>query len=67
VKKKLIKPIKILKKSISFGKKPSQTGKKPSQTEKIEPKRFELVFVLKNRTEPKPVGLTWFRFFLKKI
>jgi hypothetical protein len=50
-----------------IGKKPSQTGKKPSQTKKIEqrpsqteqtePNRFEQVFVLKNRTEPKPVGL----------
>jgi hypothetical protein len=48
------------------GKKPSQTGKtesnrkKPSQT---EPNRFEPVFLLKNRTGPKPVGLNWFRFF----
>jgi hypothetical protein len=45
-------------------KKPSQTGKKPSQTEKTEPNRFELVFVLKNRTEPKPVSV-WFFFFKK--
>jgi hypothetical protein len=28
---------------------------KPSQTEKTEPNRFEPVFVLKNRTEPKSV------------
>jgi hypothetical protein len=53
--------------------------KKPSQTEKTEPKqkngakpeknrarsknRVKPVFVLKNRTEPKPVGLNWFWFF----
>jgi hypothetical protein len=54
-------------------KKPSQTGKnwakteKPSQTGKTEPNRFEPVFALKNRTEPKPVGLTRFQFFFKKI
>ena len=59
------------------GKKPSQTEKtepnrkKPSQTGKTEPNRFEPVFSLKNRTEPKPVGLNRFRFgfgffFLKK-
>jgi hypothetical protein len=35
--------------------------KKPSQTESNQ---FEPVFVLKNRTEPKPVGLNRFRFFL---
>jgi len=63
--------------------KPSQTGKtepnrkKPSQnrenrakTGKTEPNQFEPVFALKNRTEPKPVGLTRFRvgfgFFKKK-
>jgi hypothetical protein len=44
--------------------------KNPSQTEKTELKRFEPVFALKNRTEPKPVGLNRFRFgfgfFLKK-
>jgi hypothetical protein len=40
-------------------KKPSQTGKKPSQTG-FCPKK-------PNRTEPKPVGLNQFRFFLKKI
>ena len=50
-------------------KKPSQNRKKPSQnrekrakTGKTEPNRFEPVFALKNRTEPKPVGLTRFRF-----
>jgi len=47
-------------------KKPSQTGK-TEKTEpkprKTEPNRFEPVFSIKNRTEPKPVGLTRFRFF----
>jgi hypothetical protein len=51
-------------------KKPSQTEPKPSQTGKTEPNRFEPVFSLKNRTEPKPVGLNRFRFgfgfFFKK-
>jgi len=48
--------------------KPSQTEKtepkprKPSQNRKTEPNRFEPVFSLKNWTEPKPVGLTRFRF-----
>jgi hypothetical protein len=41
-----------------------------AKTGKTEPNRFEPVFALKNRTEPKPVGLTWFRFgfgfFFKK-
>jgi hypothetical protein len=40
--------------------------KKPSQTKKTEPNRFEPVFSLKNRTEPKPVGLNRFRFFFFK-
>jgi len=53
-------------------KKPSQTGKtkqKPSQTgKKTEPNWFEPVFILKNRTKPKPVSLNRFRcFFLKKF
>ena len=47
-------------------KKTSQT-EKPSQTKKTEPNRFEPVFVLKNRTEPKSIGLNRFRFFYKKI
>jgi hypothetical protein len=50
--------------------KPKKTEPKPSQTEKTEPNRFELVFVLKNQTEPKLVGLNRFRFafgVLKKI
>jgi hypothetical protein len=49
--------------------KPSQTEKtepkqkKPSQNRaKTEPNRFEPVFSLKSRTEPKPVGLNRFRF-----
>jgi hypothetical protein len=40
--------------------------KNRAKTEKTEPNRFEPVFVLKNRTEPKPVGLNRFRFFFKK-
>jgi hypothetical protein len=60
-------------------KKPSQTGKTEktepnrknrAKTGKTEPNRFEPVFALKNRTEPKSVGLTRFRFgfgfFFKK-
>jgi hypothetical protein len=54
-------------------KKPSQnrenrakTGKNRAKTGKTEPNRFEPVFSLKNRTEPKPVGLTRFRFFFFK-
>jgi hypothetical protein len=30
---------------------------KPSQTKKADSNRFELVFILKNQTEQKPVGL----------
>ena len=47
----------------------SQTGKKPSQPRKTEPNRFEPVFVLKNRTEPKSAGLNRFRFvfFLNSV
>jgi len=50
------------------GKKPSETGKTEpnrenrAKTGKTEPNRFEPVFSLKNRTEPKPVGLNRFRF-----
>ena len=36
--------------------------KNQAKPEKTEPNRFEPVFVLKNRTERKPVGLNWFRF-----
>ena len=47
-----------------------QTGKKPRQTEKTKPKWKKptqpvwTVFYPKkpNQTEPKPVGLNWFRF-----
>jgi len=42
-----------------------KTGKK-KPWKKTEPNQFEPVFVLKNRTELKPVGWNWFRFFLKK-
>jgi len=48
--------------------KPSQNRAKPKnraktkKTGKTEPSWFEPVFSLKNRTEPKPVGLTRFRF-----
>ena len=50
----------------------AKTGKNRAKTGKTEPNRFEPVFALKkpNRTEPKPVGLTRFRFgfgfFFKK-
>ena len=49
--------------------KPSQTGKNRAKTEKTEPNwktepnQFEPVFVLKNRTELKPVSLNQFQFF----
>jgi len=71
-KKKPIKILKKLVGSVRFGfgfiskklrksnraeLKPKKNQKKPSQTGKTEPNRFEPVFVLKNRTEPKPVGL----------
>jgi hypothetical protein len=49
--------------------KPEKNRVKPSQTEKTEPNRFESVFVLKNQTTPKPVGLNRFQFgfsFFKK-
>jgi hypothetical protein len=50
--------------------KPSQTEKNRAKTGKTKPNRFEPVFALKNRTEPKPIGLTRFRFgfsfFFKK-
>jgi hypothetical protein len=44
---------------------PNPNQKKPSQTEKTEPNRFEPIFVLKNRTKLKLVGLNrfWFFFF----
>jgi hypothetical protein len=40
----------------------TETGKNEPNRQKTEPNRFEPVFVLKNRTEPEPVGLNWFRF-----
>jgi hypothetical protein len=49
--------------------KSTKNRKKLSQPEKIEPKlknQAKPVFSLKNQTEPKPVGLTRFRFFFKK-
>jgi hypothetical protein len=66
-------PTKNRKKNRAKPEKPSQTkknraktGKNRAKTEKTEPNRFEPVFALKNRTEPKPVGLTRFRFFFQK-
>ena len=54
-------------------KKQNRTKKNRAKTkpnQKTEPNRFEPVFILKNRTEPKPVGLNRFRFdfgfFIKK-
>jgi len=67
--KKMIKPIKILKKRtglvrFGFG---FISLKPKNQTEpnrkKTKPNQFEPVFVLKNRTEPNPVDLNQFRFF----
>jgi hypothetical protein len=48
---------------------PNPNRKKPEKNEKTKPNRLEPVFVLKNRTELKPVGLNRFQFgfFLKKI
>jgi hypothetical protein len=43
----------------------AKTGKNRenrAKTGKTEPNRFEPVFALKKQTEPKPVGLTRFRF-----
>jgi hypothetical protein len=67
--KKPIKPSKILKKptgSVQFWFYKLETEKtepNPNRN-KTEPNRFELVFVLKNRTEPKHVCLN--RFWFKK-
>jgi hypothetical protein len=62
---------KTRKKTEQNQKKPSQNRKKPSQnrenrakTRKTDPNRFEPVFAQK--TEPKPIGLTRFRFFFQK-
>jgi hypothetical protein len=56
-------------------KKPNQIEPEPKKTEpnrkyqakleKPSQNLFEPVFVLKNQTEPKPVGLIRFRFFFK--
>ena len=43
-------------------KKRAKPEKNLAKPEKTEPNRFEQVFVLKNRTEPKPIGLDRFRF-----
>jgi hypothetical protein len=67
--KKTIKPSKILKKptgSVQFWFYKLETEKtepNPNRN-KTEPNRFELVFVIKNRTEPKHVCLN--RFWFKK-
>ena len=66
------KPIKILKKpagSVRFYKqknKPNRTQTEKNR-KKTEPNRFEPVFVLKNQTEPKSVGLNRFRFKKNKF
>jgi hypothetical protein len=70
--KKPIKPIKILKNPAGsvlgfISKKPNRNRKnqkKPSQTGKNRVKLVWTGFCPKNQTEPKPVGLTRFRFFL---
>jgi hypothetical protein len=41
--------------------------KNRAKIEKTKPNRFETVFVLKNQTEPKPIGLNRFPFKKKKI
>jgi len=43
--------------------KPNRTEPKRKKPEKTESNRFEPVFVLKNRTETKPVDLNGFQFF----
>jgi len=40
--------------------------KKPKKPESNEKNKVKLVFVLKNRIEPKLAGLNRFQFFLKK-
>jgi len=70
--KKSIKPIKILKKSagsVRFYKpkikktEPNQNPKNPEKTKPDWKNRAKPVFVLKNQTEPKLVGLNRFRLF----
>jgi len=43
-------------------KKPEKNRAKTGKSKKTKPNRFEPVFVLKNRTELKPVGLNRFQF-----
>jgi hypothetical protein len=57
----LIICIKVIKKK-KHGKLSPIQKKKLSQTEKTKINRFEPVFVFKNQTKPKPVGLNLFRF-----
>jgi hypothetical protein len=47
-------------------KKTEPNRKNRAQTEPNRKNRAKPIFVLKNQTEPKPVGLNRFRFFLKK-
>jgi len=56
------KPTKNQKKTEPNQKNRAKPKKTEPKLEKTEPNRFEPVFALKNWTEPKPVGLTWFRF-----
>jgi len=44
----------------------TQTEKKPEPNQAKLKNRAKPVFVLKNRTEPKPIGLNRFQFFFKK-
>jgi len=63
--KKPVKSIKILKKStgsVWFRFYKPETEKIESNRKTTEPNRFESIFILKNWTEPKPVGLNRFRF-----
>jgi hypothetical protein len=70
--KKLIKSIKILKKTDFWFYKPETEKTEPNRKqnrakpEKTEPNWCEPVFVLENRTELKSVGLNRFRFFKKQ-
>jgi len=58
------KPTKNWKKTEPNRAKTGKNRENQAKTGKTEPNRFEPVFALKkpNRTKPKPVGLTWFRF-----
>ena len=67
--KKTIKPIKILKKPTSsvrfrfYKPETKKTKPNPNRTEQNWKNRAKSVFVQKNRTELKPVGLNRFLFF----